>query len=68
VVFGFRARREAGPASDIDLLQCGIPINCGQRHEGFKDFAREVSEDFACILALILAPPDEGVNVNVLKP
>jgi len=66
VLFGSRARGEARPESDIDLLLVirGLPINRWLRYEGFKDLAREVSEDFAYLLALVLATPEEAVHVK----
>ncbi len=66
VLFGSRARAQARPESDIDLLVVirDLPRNRWQRYEGFADLAREVSPDFAAMLALILATPEEAGNVK----
>lgn len=66
VLFGSRAREQARPESDIDLLAVirGLPRNRWQRYEGFTDIAREVSTEFADMLALILATPEEAVHVK----
>jgi predicted nucleotidyltransferase len=66
VVFGSWARGQARPESDVDVLVVirGLPRNRWQRYEGFRDIAREVSEDFAYTLSLILATPDEAIRVK----
>ena len=66
VLFGSRARGQAQPESDVDLLVVirGLPRNRWLRYEGFADLAREMSGDFAAMLALILATPEEAANVK----
>jgi predicted nucleotidyltransferase len=66
VLFGSRAREQARAESDADLLVVirGLPRNRWQRYEGFKDRAREISGEFADMLALILATPEEALNVK----
>jgi predicted nucleotidyltransferase len=66
VLFGSRARGQSRPESDIDLLVVirGLPRNRWQRYEGFTDIAREVSTEFADMVALILTTPEEAVHVK----
>jgi predicted nucleotidyltransferase len=66
VLFGSRARGQARPESDLDLLAVirGLPRNRWQRYEGFPDLAREVSHEFADMLALVLATPEEAAKVK----
>jgi hypothetical protein len=66
VLFGSRARGQAKAESDVDLLVVirGLPRNRSERYKGFRDIARAVADDFANLLALILATPEEAVNVK----
>jgi predicted nucleotidyltransferase len=66
VLFGSRARSMAKPESDVDVLVVirGLPRNRWQRYEGSKDIGREVSDEFADALAVILATPEEAVHVK----
>lgn len=66
VVFGSRARGEAGPESDIDVLIVvrGLPRKRWDRYGGLSDLAREVSEEFAYLVTPILLTPEEAQEVK----
>ena len=66
VLFGSWARGEARPVSDIDLLVVirGLPRNRWERYSGFREMAREVSNDFAEMVSLVLATPEEAAHVK----
>jgi len=66
VLFGSRARGEAKPESDIDVLIIvrGLPRNRRERYAGLRDVAREVSNDFASDVAPILLTPEEAQRVK----
>lgn len=62
VLFGSRARGEAKPESDIDVLVVvrGLPRNRFERYGGRRDLAREVSNEFALVVTPILLTPEEA--------
>jgi predicted nucleotidyltransferase len=66
VLFGSRARGEAGPESDIDVLIVarGLPRQRWDRYGGLRDLAREVGEDFGDAVAPILLTPEEAREVK----
>ncbi|HXH84415.1 MAG TPA: nucleotidyltransferase domain-containing protein [Candidatus Tectomicrobia bacterium] len=66
VLFGSRARGEARPESDIDLLVVvrGLPRSRFERYRPFRDLARQVSDELAAALSLILATPEEAARVK----
>jgi predicted nucleotidyltransferase len=66
VLFGSRAREEARPESDIDVLVVirGLPPNRFERYDGLRDIARQVSDTFAGDVAPILLTPDEAQRVK----
>lgn len=66
VLFGSRARGEARPDSDIDLLivSRGWPPSRLARHGIALAIAREISEDFADALMAVPQSPEEAVNVK----
>jgi uncharacterized protein len=66
VLFGSRARGEAGPESDIDALIVvrGLRRNRFERYGGLRDVAREVSDEFAEAVAPILLTPEEAERVK----
>ena len=65
-LFGSRARGEAGPTSDLDLLVIvrGLARSRLERQRVFWQLAREVSEEFADILMPVLLTPDEAHHVK----
>lgn len=67
VLFGSRARGDAKPESDIDVLIVvrGLPRRPTERYDGLRDVAREVSPEFAADVAAILLTPEEA---NEVKP
>jgi predicted nucleotidyltransferase len=66
VLFGSRARGEARPESDIDLLVVirGLPRRRFERYEGSRDLARAVSARFGRCAAPILLTPEEAEHVK----
>ncbi len=66
VVFGSRARHDARPVSDIDVLVVarGLPRNRSERYRGMRALARRVSEDFADLVAPVLLTPEEAGDVK----
>jgi predicted nucleotidyltransferase len=66
VLFGSRAREEARPESDLDVLIVvrGLPRNRFERYGGIRDVAREVSIEFAIAVAPILLTPEEAQHVK----
>ena len=66
VAFGSRVRGEARPESDLDVLIVvrGLPRRRWDRYEGLRDVAREVSEEFADMVAPILLTPEEASQVK----
>jgi predicted nucleotidyltransferase len=66
VLFGSRARGEAKPESDIDVVIVvrGLPRNRFERYAGLRDLADEVSEDFGEAVAPILLTPEEAQKVK----
>ena len=66
VVFGSRARGDARPESDIDVLLVvrGLPRNRFERYGGIRDLARQVSGEFAIGVAPILLTPEEAQQVK----
>jgi predicted nucleotidyltransferase len=66
VLFGSRARGEAGPESDIDVLIVarGLPRRRWDRYGGLRDLARQVSDEFADAATPILLTPEEAQEVK----
>ncbi|MGH7390128.1 MAG: nucleotidyltransferase domain-containing protein [Candidatus Rokuibacteriota bacterium] len=66
VLFGSRARGEAKPESDIDMLIVvrGLPRNRFERYGGVRALAEEVSETFAAAVTPILLTPEEAQHVK----
>lgn len=66
VLFGSRARGEAKPESDIDVLIVarGLPRKRWDRYGGLRDLAREVSEEFSGAVTPILLTPEEAEEVK----
>ncbi len=66
VLFGSRARSEARPESDLDILVVarGLPRNRLERYRGMRALARGVSETFAETVAPVLLTPDEAQDVK----
>ena len=66
VLFGSRARGEAKPESDVDVLIVvrGLPRNRLERYGGLRDLARQVSDEFAVAVAPILLTPEEAERVK----
>lgn len=60
VLFGSRARGEAKPEGDIDVLIVvrGLPRRRWDRYGGLRDLAREVSEEFGDAVTPIPLTPD----------
>ena len=66
VLFGSRARGDARPDSDIDLLivSRSWPRSRLSRQGVALALAREISEEFADALMTVLQTPEEAVNVK----
>jgi uncharacterized protein len=66
VLFGSRARGEARPESDIDLLVVirGLPGRRFERYQGWRDLARSVSPEFGRDAAPILLTPEQAGQVK----
>ncbi|HAM57143.1 MAG: hypothetical protein A2W08_03065 [Candidatus Rokubacteria bacterium RBG_16_73_20] len=66
VAFGSRVRGQARPESDLDVLVIvrGLPKRRFARYGGLRAVAREVSEEFAETVALILLTPEEAQEVK----
>jgi predicted nucleotidyltransferase len=66
VLFGSRARGEAGPESDIDVLIVarGLPRKRWDRYGGLSDLARQVSEEFSYAATPTLLRPEEAQEVK----
>lgn len=66
VLFGSRARGEAKPESDIDVLIVirGLPRRRFERYEGMRALAEQVSEAFASAVVPILLTPEEAEHVK----
>jgi hypothetical protein len=66
VLFGSRARGDAKPESDIDVLIVarGLPRKRWDRYAGLRDLAREVSEQFSDAVTPILLTPEEAQEVK----
>jgi len=65
-VFGSRARGEAGPDSDLDILVVaqGLPKSRLDRQIALLSLARGVSEDFADLVAFVPLSPEEASRVQ----
>jgi predicted nucleotidyltransferase len=66
VLFGSRARGEAQPESDIDVLIVAraVPRKRWDRYGGLRDLARGVSDEFSVAVAPILLTPEEAQEVK----
>jgi predicted nucleotidyltransferase len=65
-VFGSRARGEAGPHSDLDVLVVaqGLPKSRLDRQLALLSLARGVSEDFGELVAFVPLSPEEASRVQ----
>lgn len=66
VLFGSRARGDAKPESDIDVLVVvrDLPRRRWDRYEGIPALGREVSEEFGDAVTPILLTPEEAQHVK----
>jgi hypothetical protein len=66
VAFGSRVRGTAKPESDLDLLVVirGLPARRWDRYGMVRPVAREVSDEFAATLSLIVLTPEEAERVK----
>ena len=66
VLFGSRARAEAKPESDVDLLIVarGLPADRWERTRPFLEIARQVSHDFGMLVSLIVTTPESAVKTK----
>ena len=66
VLFGSRARGEARPGSDIDILVVvrGLPADRLERHRALYRLPGEVSEAFADAVSPIVLTPEEAERVK----
>ena len=66
VLFGSRARGEAKPESDVDVLIVvrGLPRKRWDRYDGLRALAREVGEEFSDAVTPILLTPEEAEEVK----
>lgn len=66
VLFGSRARGDAKPESDIDVLIVarGLPRKRWDRYAGLRDLAREVSGEFSEAVTPILLTPEEAQQIK----
>jgi predicted nucleotidyltransferase len=66
ILFGSRARGEARPESDIDMLIVvrGLPRKRWDRYSGFRDLARQVGEEFSDAVTPVVLTPEEAQEVK----